>query len=1213
MRFSVLLSLSLVFAEACTRNPPELAQSLVINVVSGDQLKGEVGSKFKEPVVLQVMDSGAPLPGMTVYIQNVDWVDGDTNIPTNINITDEEGKITAYGYGGQTANKETKFRGFIKGLEQEVKFSLWTGDPPPANVKEVEKEVPREVSNVKVEKYSITTEHQTGETAGVPFGINISALNKEGLVVPSYVGEKELTFSLKNAGATADDPTVVLGDSDFAPFAPTVIGTVKVVFEDGVARIPTGEGYTIRKIVPGMFIACEEATDRTAGASEPLQMAVGTLNRIQIVSAETKPQGIAYGTKIPGEHFVNQGGFDILVPSDTAEKAQMYPPFAVSAGGSLALQVDGYDVFENRFPDPMPSIWTAHDVGINVGSFPNPPVIPDMIALRGAPTGMNVFLPTTDALGYLKASHSQRMPNGQTQTFLTNTGVIRVTSDKPTTLLVDLYPATGGALPGPSAVPVSSPLAGTAYWIKLRAASSLGVVNPTFTKTANVSFYIANISRSPGWPLVEDLESGQTRLNNKVATLDLQDLFTDGAGAPSYGWRNADVKFVNGEGWLKAFNAPGNADPNLDNRPPANLLFYKAGEKPIIQVQSVVDELNGQLNLDVVRPGPKANIKLGFNDSISPVPASVAADYPNGIDVGTKLRRFPLEVGRGLVLASFGYDAFGNLIGLTRANWEGINGLPNFYLAYFGTPAKINIVTPDELLGVPGVIKITDVDDVNVTATSGQITTLPGLPARFVVTPSASVVAGTKFGLTVTAVDKAGNVSVGYNNNASIKIKVTGNPLVPPVGFFPNAGAQTAYTQWQSTMAVGLNRSLNFINGVASIPSNDANAFQFFYSSEHPIIQVMMADNSITGDSGSLNVIPEALKSVQAFYLSSLTVDDNGTPVTYAKDAVVENVILNAGVALKLDARGFDRYGNSKGSVNVDWTNTMDDNLAGTAAVPVINYNGNDNNFAILNGSNLTVYTTSASGKAYIKMTTSTDVCAAAGSCEGGGPVVGYTGLVDARVGMPTSVRVTQAVAGDVVAGQPFAMKVELLDVNGQLAQNFNQTITIDSVIVSHTPGETSSVFGFAAVEPNGPIALPMTAGVGLLSGFTINNIYDSPKVNVSARLQTGTVLANNFGESPPINVIAGAGDSVRIVNLPQVEGATNLGVKHRPAIFDSANNPLVVYPTTNMNLYAGYFDLYGNWAGDAVVQWSLPNPNCSGISGAYANNFISHFSTPKA
>jgi hypothetical protein len=54
--------------------------------------------------------------------------------------------------------------------------------------------------------------------------------------------------------------------------------------------------------------------------------------------------------------------------------------------------------------------------------------------------------------------------------------------------------------------------------------------------------------------------------------------------------------------------------------------------------------------------------------------------------------------------------------------------------------------------------------------------------------------------------------------------------------------------------------------------------------------------------------------------------------------------------------------------------------------------------------------------------------------------------LIDGRIGQPQRIRVVQVAPGDVTAGQPFAMRFELLDANGALATNFNGQVKINAV-----------------------------------------------------------------------------------------------------------------------------------------------------------------------
>src|SRR5690606_23642481 len=120
--------------------------------------------------------------------------------------------------------------------------------------------------------------------------------------------------------------------ADFDKFPPTQLGKLKVNFVDGVATVK--DAYTIRQILPDMFIHVIEPVASLAGESVVLKINVGTMQRIEIASGETKAQFTA-GQKIGGPMPTDVGGFKILADANLAM------PF--SAGATLALQTNGVD------------------------------------------------------------------------------------------------------------------------------------------------------------------------------------------------------------------------------------------------------------------------------------------------------------------------------------------------------------------------------------------------------------------------------------------------------------------------------------------------------------------------------------------------------------------------------------------------------------------------------------------------------------------------------------------------------------------------------------------------------------------------------------------------------------------------------------------------------------------------------------------------------
>src|SRR5690606_30136772 len=97
--------------------------------------------------------------------------------------------------------------------------------------------------------------HNSEETAGVPFAIKISAVNKDGVVVPAFSGVRPVKLSLRKAQSNPDAPAVVLTDADFGAFPPNV-SAAPIEFVAGVATIPAA--FTINSILDDIYIHAEE-------------------------------------------------------------------------------------------------------------------------------------------------------------------------------------------------------------------------------------------------------------------------------------------------------------------------------------------------------------------------------------------------------------------------------------------------------------------------------------------------------------------------------------------------------------------------------------------------------------------------------------------------------------------------------------------------------------------------------------------------------------------------------------------------------------------------------------------------------------------------------------------------------------------------------------------------------------------------------------------
>src|SRR5690606_22854620 len=121
-----------------------------------------------------------------------------------------------------------------------------------------------------------------------------------------------------------------------------------------------------------------------------------------------------------------------------------------------------------------------------------------------------------------------------------------------------------------------------------------------------------------------------------------------------------------------------------------------------------------------------------------------------------------------------------------------------------------------------------------------------------------------------------------------------------------------------------------------------------------------------------------------------------------------------------------------------------------------------------------------SSGFAYIRVETDPSVCAAIACDPVAGPIIGYTGQVAGRVGTPESLRVVPVDPANppLIAGTQFAMKVELLDANGQVASNYNGTLNVNQINLNSLAGESASPFGYSAVKPQ-PAAISIANGVG--------------------------------------------------------------------------------------------------------------------------------------
>jgi len=1034
---------------------------ITITVSNADQ-KTTTGEKFDLPIEFEVYDRStkSKVAGAKVVVESLTDHEGSSIITNPILTTSELGMAKTVAIGGKEPGFESTFFVYIEGLRSKgVNFSLYTNamepgaddgasqeeedgggtqgaasTPNEGDMNDQEKDGENvadstgggsdseEQQDVDLAKYVVVTEHNNREKVDEPFGVEVRAVNKDGEIIRSFSAKKlHLLKFYMVSKVPADSSGQVVEVSDLIPFEPVVPQNVKRKFVDGIATVPSAEGYLIKKTVPNLVIRVEDEKGMT-GDSEIIDLELGPVDRLEIAAAESIPGVVEIGEKIAGENFVKDQNLDILVPSTTAEEITSYPPFTVLSGTSLTLESKAFDQYGNLYTDPVPVYWSAHDVSNTVATFPETPIFSKYLALKTNVSTMNLFVPNEEALGYIKTRFVELDDAGNERSVEDTTGVIKVTEGKPTTLFAEFYePTLDGTIPISPAI--STFVAGQPVWIKLKAGNSLGVMDTSWTGEMDISFSITGANENPGWPLPEDATPENP---------------TTGILKPQFAGKSAivpnlsgdlvprlytiPVNFLNGEAWVRLTDEVTSAQA-IDDRPFAELTFVKAHEKPFFQMFDLDNGLTGSKIIDKISSANLDHARIVFFENYA-VPSGYESIYPDGIMKGDMVRDFAIRVGDVLPLQSIGYDHLGNEVGQVLSSWSGDEGLPNYFLSVVAD-SGVNFLSPQDLLP-SGKVKVTLVDNPSISATTGNVVVGPGIPDRFEVMPVGQVTAGSSFDLAIRALDKAGNIVTGYDTSSSgpisLRVFLSSQDLVPPEDFFANAAEHLTYTTLMDEYRLGKTIDFDFNLGEASLSASDAAAFKFFFTSEAPVIQVETLDLNIDGTSNPIQILPAPLASVEANFLEDISFDIGGTLYDYSLGDRVNDVVIAAGQRLKMEAVGYDRYSNLIGTLPVDWSNSATDDAGGNITS---DYNGDERNFFLVSNSSVTIFSPVKSGFSYIRYETVSGYCATTDVCEDTNPVVGYTGLVDSRVGKPVYVavaRMEEPLNPSITAGVPFSL-----------------------------------------------------------------------------------------------------------------------------------------------------------------------------------------------
>jgi hypothetical protein len=1225
LAFISQMILAILLSTSCEQNAPK-KQGIEIRLLSGDNQIVDVAQETSEPVKFQVVDvsSGSPLPGAKISIEQIDPKEGASVAKNSVLATSNAGEATLVIVGGSIPAYTTTFAAKVSGTSASINFSLTTKeyiepldqkgnqggeDDKVAGDKgdtgddgaPIPKPVPSQTPFIS--HYQIDVDQDL--VAGKDFGVKISARNKDNQVLDLLNDSIKLSFSFMSENG---DSLTSINTEFYGSFSPEAPATKEYKFTNGYTTIPAASGFKIQKIAPGMVVHLIDIRGHV-GQSLALKVKPDALNDLSIVASEEVPNTLEVGQPIKGSNWVENSGKIILSNDPGAD------PLTISAGTSITMSAIGRDRFGNLFLDPVPVKWYIADVGQTLAQYPTQPLAYKYLAIRAGLASMNLFAPTEPGYSYVSVEWTGKNPDGSAKTISTKTGAIRSVNNLPSTIALSFYnAANGGGIP--STTPVSVSTAGSPLVVKLTASDSLGNPVTTFNYNGPVSLSITGAKASTGFPLAEDATAGNPTTNIRSAVFSGNSLNALGDQSSF----TVQAEFTNGVAWVRSI-APEHSTLAGNLKPLAELTFFNSTTRPRVSVAELSNNLIGTRQLDSVLADVAEGMRIVFNSAQAVNPAD-SATYPSGIIEGRSVKKLTTSMGENTLLSAATYDRFGNNRGYEKADWQGIGGLVNAAIqsrinssSALYTPLAINTLAGRK-------ISASLVSNPSVTAETDDIFVQEGIPVAYVISPISPLVAGVKFGLRIEAVGSGGTPAPDYDGLKNIKVQINGALIDPVASFFANAGAHNAHMNLlNSYRASRMVTGINFTDGVAEILATSSHSIAFYSAKELPSFTLISEDNKIVGVSAALPIKHAPLFDIDGKFKEGFVTIDSGNTYTYTKGNSVGSTILGNGTRLKLEAIGYDKFLNEIGAIDVDWTNSRTDDTP-TPDVPVIDFNGSASNFFFTDTTSVNNYGPNLAGKAFIKMQTPVGFCGTIMDCEPAtGPIAGYTGVIDVKIGVPKKVQIltTDPANPPVTAGQGFSIVLRLLDATGNFVNNFSGSLQLVSADVMSLPGEAMSPFAYSNLTPAAQL-VQFTNGEATLPGFVLYNMYDVPRLKVTVLGPDNSPLDNSAGISPPLVVNPGPNYTMRIINLPQIDGATNRGTRYRPFIYNAITNPLTVYSSSAADVYAGYFDQFGNWKGDAVVYWQtptdaavvgMPRPanaeDCEAVDTTkFPNNFIS-------
>ena len=357
--------------------------------------------------------------------------------------------------------------------------------------------------------------------------------------------------------------------------------------------------------------------------------------------------------------------------------------------------------------------------------------------------------------------------------------------------------------------------------------------------------------------------------------------------------------------------------------------------------------------------------------------------------------------------------------------------------------------------------------DGSINGTTAVITVNPGAAASFSAATEngGSETAGTAFSVTLTARDAQGNTATGYTGSHSITWTWTATAS-------PNSTAPTRPADGNQT----------FVAGAVTVAG-----FTLTNAAETPTLTG--SDGSVSGSTAAITVSPGAHS---AFRLAT----QNGGSET-------------AGTAFSITATAVDAQGNTvsayTGSQSLTWTWTATSSPNNSA--PSKPADGNQ---------------TFAAGAVTVAGFTLTNAGQTPTITVSDGSFSGSTAAITVGPGAAAAFGLATQNGGTETAGTAFSVTVTAVDGAGNVATGYTGSHT-----VNWTWTATDSPNSTAPVKP-GDGSQSFTAGVATVGGFTLTNAAETPTVNA-----TDTVIS---GSSAAVTVTPGAAAAF---NLTTEHGGT--------------------------------------------------------------------------